>query len=376
MVCCRVSKVDAVAMLDATKLALDELGRARIAQSQGGGGTPNRQVVSCYAEVRRLRDFVQRSIAAFSEEVDLDLSERDKFVLVACFRRCAERIDVRMPFVTDAREREWLAGKCDALLRHAMEFASYPLFELPLPRIGASPSVTMRSFQEQLTAKFHAQLLERTLEKLPAGADTGDLESWASSMSDSARASRPGQPLFGQQAQGPAARGVGAPAAFGVRVSPIAGVSGPSTDAPKSQPFDVQKVRDPRLRALLGLDVRGFERAVEAADYRIAAVHLASILECFVLDAGLPRAAELGLPAGPEEWDMPDAVLRLLGEQVKPQDRAMAQSLFAVRTLVRPSTQLAAPVAVTAQSLQQLMVFVQQVLHALGFQPDGSRPEA
>jgi hypothetical protein len=362
MVCCRVSKVDAVAMLDATKLALDELGRERLAQSQGGGGAPGRRVVSTYAEVRRLRDFVQRCIAAFSEEVELDLSAQDKFVLVACFRRCAEQIEVRMPAVTEAREREWLAGKRDALLRYAVEFAAYPMFELPLPRIATTLSVAMRGFQAQVTAKFHSQLLEEAHQERPAGTDSEVLESWASSMSESARASRFGEPTYGQQRQGVAASGA--------RISRIAGVAGPVLDAPTSQPFDVQKVRDPRLRALLGLDVRAYGRAMEAADYRIAAVHLASILECFVLDAGLPRAAELGLPAGPEQWHMPDALMRVLGERVTPQDRTMAQSLFALRALVRPSTQLAAPLAVTAQSLQQLILFVQHVLHALGFQPE------
>jgi hypothetical protein len=368
MVCCRVSKVDAVAMLDATKLALEELGRARLAQSQGGGGTPDRQVVAAYAEVRRLRDFVQRCIAAFSEEVELDLSDQDRFVLVGCFRRCAEQIEARMPAVTEAREREWLAGKRDALLRYAMDFAAYPLFELPLPRIPLPHSVALRAFQARLTAKFHAQLLEKAQQQRPGSADEATLESWASTMSESARTSRIGQPMFGQQAKGAVAFGGGAPASGGR--SQIAGVAGPLIDAPTNQPFDVQKVHDPRLRALLGLDVRAFERALEAADYRTAAVHLASILECFVIDAALPRAAELGLPAGPEQWQMPDALMRVLGETAAPQNRAMAHSLFAVRALVRPSTQLTAPLAVTAQSLQQLILFVQHVLHALGFQPE------
>ena len=379
MVVCRVKKVDAVALLDATKLTLDELGRARMEMPRRGEEA-DRRLVGIYADFRRLRDFIQRSIAVGREEVELAFAEPDLPLLVASFRRCVEHIEQRLAHVTEAPVAEWLVGKRDLLLRYALELADEAPIDLPLPKLQAY-SAELRAFELQLTRKVLSRRAAKAGTTLPSeepalfvplpavAVDGSPLPGVAPAGAEAPTGLSP--PHIGEVRPFGTTYRIGPePGAGELAVAPATPAAVPPPDAPLARPFDVSKLRDPRLRSLLSLDVRAMERALAAADFRMAAVHLGSVLEGYLLDVAIPRAAELGLAGPAEGWNALDMLLRLFRDHCSPADRAMASKLFSAHRLIRPAKQLSAPCVVTAQIFQELLLFAQRVLHLLGFRSE------
>jgi hypothetical protein len=128
----QVKKVVAVCFLEAVKLGLDQLGAFRLELSQQGApGSPD--LPRFYGEVRRLRDYLQRSVSACQDTVALDLAAADAALLVACCRRGVEVVDLRLTEqAIAADERQWLQRKRQVLGDWAVELAERPLIELPL----------------------------------------------------------------------------------------------------------------------------------------------------------------------------------------------------------------------------------------------------
>ena len=140
--------------------------------------------------------------------------------------------------------------------------------------------------------------------------------------------------------------------------------------------LDARTVRDPRLRAVLSLDQGALRRALEARDYRLAVVHLSSILEAVVIDYVLVRRKELGISGTPDGWNLPQILLKLLGSTLGPRDRGALIQVMTASDLVRPVSQYMAPMVVTPTSFQQHFGFVRMVLVELGYRgptgPDSS----
>src|SRR5690606_1232 len=126
----QVKKVVAVCFLESAKLSLEHLGAHRLKLSQGGVAGSD-ALPRMYGDVRRLRDYLQRSVSGYQDVVTLELSEGDAALLVACCRRSVEAIEYRLAEgAVPPDERQWLIKKRCVLADWAFEIAAKPLIEL------------------------------------------------------------------------------------------------------------------------------------------------------------------------------------------------------------------------------------------------------
>ena len=398
----QVKKVVAVCFLEAAKLTMDHLGQYRMELSQRGTDGP-KDLTAQYGDLRRLRDHLQRCLGAFPDLVDLDLGAPDQGLLVAACRRAVEAIDARVETMRTlpAQEKDWLQRKRQVLADWAIEMAAKPLIELPLPRM--SPVVThgVKALNARLHQRIHGSgtlspgadsgpLGTGSLLRPPgaAGLDQGPQDPVAATDALFDESALPGsEPPMRRPAEPPGAMptsgypsmpaGAGY-AAHGHDQGPGLGAGFARFDADPSTAFDappplvdVRQIRDPRLRALMALDVRAYDRAVAASDHRLAAVHLSSILEGAILDHALPRRTELNLVGSPDGWNPQEVLLRIMGDACTPKDRSFLYHVFAARNLIRPTAQLVSPTVVTPGSLEKLTEFVQRAMREMGFHARG-----
>lgn len=377
----QVKKVVAVCFLEAAKLTLEQLGAHRLELSQQSVAGPE-ELPRLYGDVRRLRDYLQRCVSGYQDIVALDLSDPDTGLLVASCRRSVETIDTRLQERAIAPdERQWLVKKLQVLSDWAVELAQKPILELPLPRLSPVTGEAVRALNTRIQNKVYGDVTMRQKIVPPGAGPLG---------CGHADAPHGGIPAGNGPAQ---AQGI---ATFGEHMAgdrtltetrpPVSADVPPSHVPPHgsvppgvsiyAQPdeperalpiIDRRKLRDPRLRSLVSIDLGAYERSESEGDYRIATVMLASIMESAVLDHAIPRRSELGLGGQPDNWNMQDVLLRAMGDAAQPKDRSLAFHLFAARNLLRPALQMVTPAVVTAASFERLRDFVCRALHALGF---------
>jgi hypothetical protein len=350
----QVKKIVAVCFLEAAKTTLEHLGEYRLAISeQGMQNIPD--LPRLYGETRRVRDYLQRCVSAYQDVIDLDFAESDRALLVACCRRAVEAIDVRLE--GDQRlghdEKTLLQRKRTVLSDWAVELVEKPpLLELPLPHLSAVPTEGHRG----LTSRLHKKVFPTQSVRIENAATLSQTMGVhvPSIMDDYA------PPLELDESEAPPPP---PPPIVRASISRL-----PMMDEDGGPPIlESQKLRDPRLRMLAGLDVRSYERAVAGQDHRMAAVLLGSILESAVLDHAIPRRGELSLAATPDTWNPVEVLVKVMGDQFTPKDRSLAYHVFSARNLLRPSLQIVTPMVVTQASLQRLQEFVQRALHAMGY---------
>lgn len=350
-----VKKVVVVCFLEAVKTVMDQIGQYRLEMAQQGQPGP-RNLATTYGDYRRLRDYLQRCAGSFPENADIDLEPPDIELLVAGLRRAVEATDERIELRgIPESEREWLTRKVQVWSDWAVELARKPLLELPLPRIASVAGTRVRALNSRINQKIYLEA------KINAPTQTG-LFHGVSFQEESSSSTTVGTPnLVGPMGKAAADEpdhpdeGDGAPPA----------VQSPFGEGP-AHLLDVRQIQDPRLRSLMNMDLRAFERARAADDHRLSAVHLASILECALLDYALPRRKELNLAGAPDTWNPQELLTRVMGEQCSPKDRSLAYHLFMARNLLRPVTQLVSPTVVTAASLEKLQDFVGIALRTMG----------
>ncbi len=341
----QVKKVVAVCFLEAVKLALDQLGAHRLELSQRGV-TGTADLPRVYGELRRLRDFLQRSVSSSSDIVDLDLSPGDTGMLVACCRRDVEATELRL--VDQAMppdERTWLQRKRQVVADWAVELAAKPLIDLPLPPMSPTTTEGMRALSVRLQNKVFGDVNERMRIVPPSSSP--------SSPSFSAGLATPmsAEPVL--QGQHP--------------LMPSASADSESTREPVAPLFPHGRIRDPRLRSLAGIELHSYERALMAGDIRLATVLLTSVLECALLDHAVPRRAELGLQGTPDTWNLQELLLKAMGTHVQPKDASLAYHLFSTRNLLRPALQMVTPAVVTQAAFERLREFVVRALRDIGY---------
>lgn len=354
-----VKKVVVVCFLEAVKTVMDHLGQHRLDLAQQGQPGP-RNLAAIYGDYRRLRDYLQRCAGTFPETADVDLEVGDVALLVAALRRAVEATDERLELRgIPESEREWLARKVQVWSDWAVELAQKPLLELPIPRTAAVVSSRVRALNSRINNKIYVE------GKMNAPADSGMFH--GVTLGSTATASSP-------------SRSAGAPDLLQPSPAPPVDLHSPGFglgdlvgETPKADAgngavhlLDCRQIGDPRLRSLMAMDLRAYERARAAEDHRLSAVHLASILECALLDYALPRRKELGLGGAPESWNPQELLIRVMGEQCTPKDRGLAYHLFMARNLLRPVAQLVSPTVVTAASLGRLLDFVGVALRTMG----------
>jgi hypothetical protein len=348
----QVKKVVVVCFLEATKLTLEHLGAYRLELTQRATSPTSPDLARLYGEIRRLRDYLQRCASAYQEVVDLDVSAGDQGLLVAICRRAVDAIDFRMTGdqVVAEDERQWLQKKRQVLADWAIELAAKPLIELPLPRVSPVQTEGSRALLSRLQHKLFGDVSQRTKIRPPTSginSVTAGVRSFGDELAAVVPPDDPGD--------------------LGLSYVPRAGFGLPDvTDEPPPL-VDSHQFRDPRLRALVVLDLAALSRARIAKDYRIAAVVLGAILEAAVLDHSIPRRTDLGLSGTPDTWNIPDLLVQLMGDAFAPADRALAFHLSAARNLLRPSLQIVTPTVVTFASLEKMTDFVHRALHSMGF---------
>lgn len=365
----QVKKVVAVCFHEATKMALEHMGEYRLSLSQQGvQGNPD--LPRLYGEARRLRDYLQRCVSAFADIVDLDFADGDQALLVGCCRRAVEAIDLRLggEQAITAEERQWLQKKRTVLSDWTVELADKPpLLELPLPRLSPVQTEGAKALMQRL----HQKLFESGHHRAVVRGAMPNVGASSPTMGVAVPSIEPiGE--IDDYAPAPQLGDLPAPTPH-VRTS-IRALPGPDDDAPPPL-LESQKLRDPRLRTLVVMDLRSYERSLVAKDYRLAVVMLASVLEAALLDHAIPRRAEFGLASTPDTWNTQDVLVKAMGENFTPKDRSLAFHLFASRNLLRPALQIVTPTVVTQASLERLQEFVHRALHAMGYASSGLAPE-
>lgn len=360
----QVKKVVAVCFLEAVKLTLEHLGAHRLELSEKGTLAPA-DLTRIYGDVRRLRDYLQRCVGGYGDQVDLDIAPGDIAVLVACCRRSVDALELRLAEANlPPDEREWLGKKQQVLGHWALELADKPLIELPLRRLTKTPGEVARMLDLHINQKIFGARQQTRLD-VPASSNSMmlGLPSFGDQVHDMAPPSSESQYDFGfgpsQAAPAPQAPPPPAAAPRGPMPAAAAAAVPPL--------FDHQKICEPRLRALVGVDVRSYARAVAANDYRLATVMMASVLEAAVLDHVMARRADFGVTGTPEAWNVQELLSTALGDQAAPKDRSLAFHLFSSRNLLRPAVQVVTPTVVTVGSFEILRDFVQRALHGLGY---------
>lgn len=358
----QVKKVVAVCFLEAAKLALDHVGTHRLEHAQRPGASGN-DLTRLYGEIRRLRDYLQRCVSAYKESVDLDLSPADQGLLVACCRRSIEWVDLRLKGeqVMSADERQWLQKKLQVISDWAVELAEKPLIELPLPRLSAVASEAARGVLARLQNKLFGDVAQRQKIRPP----TSGLSSYGAALPGLGEV-MPDEPAGDEEpapASGSSTFGLPSPSHG---MLPGSALSDAAASAQHPALVSTQHIRDPRLRALVVMDMAAYERVREARDYRLALVMLSSVLEAVVLDHSIARRAELGLSGTPDTWNVQDLLVRVMGDAMAPKDLSLAYHLFSARNLLRPALQIVKPLVVTAASFERLQEFVQRAVHAMG----------
>lgn len=340
----QVKKVVAVLFLESAKLTLDHIAEYRLELSNSGvAGAAD--LPRIYGEVRRLRDYLQRCLSGHQEAVALELSPPDCAMLVACCRRMYEWLDQRIVSdqIMSADEKALVQRKRQVLGDWSVELAEKPLVELKIPQIGKTQSEAVRALRTRISNKlFKQRMIPGIGQQGPHGPQM------------SAGVSLMGDAPFSAEPQAVAAPTVG-PAQGNDEV-----VGGSSL-------IDATKIRDPRLRSLVQVDLRSFDRALEGRDFRVATVLLGCVLESVVLDFTIQKRGELGISGGPETWNLADILVKAMGAEFTPQDRASSFHLFGARNLLRPALQITTPTVVTAATLQKLQEFVQRAFRSLGF---------
>lgn len=128
-----IEKVASAHLLEALKVSLDHLrdftmtGQpADFASTRGGAAT--------YAQLRRMRTYVQRCVSAYSDRVELDLNEDDQNLLAACAVFEVANLDRRLGGPTRAAgdDVEWLEGRRRTLAHWAVAFATRKVEHIPV----------------------------------------------------------------------------------------------------------------------------------------------------------------------------------------------------------------------------------------------------
>jgi hypothetical protein len=351
----QVKKIDAVCFLEAAKLTLEHLAAHRLGLSQSSVDSP-KELTRLYGNVRRVRDYMQRCVSAYQDVVSLDLTDDDAGLLVACCRRSVEAIENRLAGTAlSPDENQWLVKNRAVLSDWAVAMAARPLVDLPLRSLMKVLPEAVRALSARLDKKVHGDVNNRKQFRAIQPSSYGQSQGTT----------------FGETLTSDG----GVPQEGVLSESVLVKTTPPGAVPPqqgKQQPalpplLAPNRLKDPRLRSLVVIDLSSLARCVRDSDYRLSTVLLASIMESAILDHAIPRRAEFGLTGTPDTWKLHEVVLQSMGESVEPKDRSLAFHLFASRNLLHPARQMVTPAVITVASFESLHEFVSRALHELGF---------
>ncbi len=358
----RTKKVVAVCFLEAVALTLEHLREHRLTLTQDrerGHG----EILRVYGEMRRLRDYLQRCINSNHAVVAADLTDHDASLLVAACTRAIEGLHVRLlDDDVGEPERQWSKKKMQVLADWCVELAAAPILELPLPRLTPVMCEAVRALTNRVRNKLAGKSGAAQMTILAPGA------AGPAPVSGTPEFGRGGQLLAGEEASANQTASIaGAALPLTGAPSTATDATSPSWTAPSL--IDRQKLQNPRLRGILGMDLATFERAERDGDYRVAVMMLGAVTESALIDHVQSRRGEYDVKGQPDTWRMQEVLMEVLAENAQPRDLAMASQLFVSRNLLRPALQVATPIVITLATLERLREFVRRALYTMGFEP-------
>lgn len=333
------SQIEAhVALLigDAVKGLLDRVGRLRLEQAQSGVGADPRELTTAYGDLRRIRERIRR-IAVGRGKVLLDLTSHEGD-LAAC-ALLWEIMDLSAQLQADdpRNRRESLRFNLQACMHWAGEFASRPVLHL-IPGL-------------------HSEDLQRCPEVIKV----------CTQIRQKVNPTEAGRSLLQLNDTRRTTQSTHVPTATDPSQSPQSGTA-------PLDPADLLQlascVASSRLRPLVTVEQRALQRAVAAADFRTATLHLSAIYEAIVVDQGLSRRDEIGVSQDPERWDLRDVIARLLGRPLRDTEASIAAYLESVHDMMRPAVQLSRPVVANRRSFERCVGFLEDLLVSLRVLPD------
>lgn len=391
----RIDKQVVACFLESTKEVLEHISKWTVEVNARGQELP-RGLTKVYGSARRLRDYLQRSLSAFPQPVLIDLSEDDENLLVGCFVHSVGVLDVALTKgVKTGDERSIFEQKRKVLADWSVEFAQRMPDRIPTSGKVEVNTPTVRGILSAITKKLSEVqdpgMPPPSLQSSRVGLVNPGFGGGTDLVSETADPPRLKIQTFRSDGPESDAKPIsGAPALAGIEIAPIAasaatpeaeararltpsrtGGDAPETSRALDGVLEVQRLRDPRLRSMVGLDLRAFERAWQANDSRLALVHLYSIFEAGVLDHALGRRQELGLQSNVESWSLEGILQKSLGDRLVASDRGHLIGLISGRSLIRPAIQLTTPLAVTHASLLDAIGLVRRIFVELGLTGSG-----
>lgn len=342
-------------LVDATNHVLDHLGRCKM-RDEGLAGIDPELVRDTYGGVRWLRNHLQRRLAdagsAHDASVDLTLDDQNLLASCAMFEiiQCDLAIaDVDRDPIAVNQARALQVTMADWAVRLATRMPT----RIPGPDRLGWHSTKALAVEATLRQKLHPgpELIGRS------AFDPAELAALERNDSDS-------------DSEPPAAA-VDIDELFdGCRLDP----AGDGSSQAGLLPVDPRRIRHPSLRGLVSLDLRAFERSLEARDARLAMLHLCSVFEAVVIDYALDRQQQLQLQGAPESWSLEQIVRQILGDDFGPLDHSNLTQLLAARNNARPVLQLDRSSGLrAAPALDSSRAFANRVFQRCGVLPAPSQ---
>lgn len=384
-----IEKTALTHLLDAIRLGLDDL-RDETIERGGGSGGYAKTGAQTYAHLRRLRTYLQRFVGLVGESAELDFSEDDQNLVASCalhevgkldraFAEAGRRESTAPAGLADRRQT--LADWCIRLATRRIEGITVAGGKQQSPtvqavhrevqhRLMSNPEGDGLALVRDLSSDLHT--LPGLIGRTPVAPEPSALAPAAPSFSTASRAVVP--PPIKPVPPAPAKVNQVDPAVAAARlhagVSPVApslhlDLPSSMSSAPSVLDFDARHLLDPRLRALLQLDLAAYRRAVDAKDHRLAMAHLASIIEGATIDFALANRQRLTLGGSPETWNLEAILTRLLENHFTPVNPNAMRFLGLARTILRPGHQLAAPMAITPDIQADFEEFAYRVVTAV-----------
>ena len=152
----KISKVVVANFLEATMATLDHLAQWHM-KDTGNREEVSEDLASTYGSVRRIRDYLQKCMSAYSDTVDWEMTVDDDNLLVACAAHALREIDAQLHApgseMTPQQEK-WLREKQRILVDWAVQLATHTVADLPAPKTGTLHSAAVQELQTKVGIKI------------------------------------------------------------------------------------------------------------------------------------------------------------------------------------------------------------------------------
>ena len=368
----RVEKRNLQLAQEATNEVLDHYQKWLMDLEKEGHDRPE-DLMDRYRSARRLRDYL-RNLCRAKSHPEIKLNSEDSDLLASCCLFKAADLETQIADSGLRPEQEaWLDGNVESLVALAYEFAESPVeyvrgpgrtsvlanrvrktvsaINAKVKGLRAAPSVSSGVVEDGQILKGSEFLMDQMFGAWDGERNSMPEEEFSSRALDTGPESGSGKKPSRAFVSG-STHVAGAPAEGEVHFGALA--------------VDATMVKDPRLRAMLQVDLKGLGLALQAGKPRLASVLISSVFEALVLDVAMKNRGDLSLQGTPDTWNLQGVVTNLMGGRIAGPDRNTLFHIFSCKNLIRPSVQLNNPIVSTKDSVEKMLEFVQKFVIATG----------